>query len=61
MLKFSKNYKVIDVKQTWIPKMTREELPKATLETRLLTEAMKTLIEHLIKEFDFYFPRPDGD
>lgn len=54
-------YRPVDITKMWDPKMTKNELPRMELKFHQLHDTAKTLVERLEKEFDAYFPEPDGD
>ena len=61
MIEKAPNLKVVDLSSHFTPSMEFSSIPIVTLELDQLNPLTQTLLERLVKEFDFYFKYSDGD
>jgi hypothetical protein len=53
--------RVFNLAESWTPKTEIQHIQKVTIKKEDLMEDTQTLIQRLVKEYDYYFPAPDSD
>ena len=61
MIEQAKNLKVVELSSHYNHAMEFSNIPHVTLDIDQLNPLTQTLLERLVKEFDFYFKYPDSD